>query len=78
MPTILNNETTLTRHFSKFGKVVKVQNHPGTKSAIVQFAEHKEAKMARLKGKEGFYYKYYIIRKQYMNSYEGNVLLLKV
>ena len=72
MPTILNNETTLTRHFSKFGKVVKVQNHPGTRSAIVQFAEHKEAKIARLKGKEGFIT--YIFRFVFANLYTSDDL----
>ena len=51
VPDLVNNSAILTKHFAKFGPVLKVVPCLRRKSATVHFADHRAAKAAKLRGK---------------------------
>jgi hypothetical protein len=51
VPDLVNNTAVLTKHFSKFGEVLKVVANLRRKSATVHFKDHRAAKTAKLRGK---------------------------
>ncbi|XP_078672133.1 germinal-center associated nuclear protein-like isoform X2 [Branchiostoma floridae x Branchiostoma belcheri] len=51
IPRTCNDKDFLRRHFSKFGKVVRVHPNPEKKTAVVAFADHQAASDAKRKGR---------------------------
>ena len=50
VPSILLKQPVLTKHFSKFGEVSRVNINAEAKTATIQFKDHKAAKKAKAKG----------------------------
>ncbi|CAH1255439.1 MCM3AP [Branchiostoma lanceolatum] len=51
MPRMCNNKDFLRRHFSKYGKVVRVNPNLEKNTALISFADHKSAAEAKRKGR---------------------------